>query len=52
MFWAGLQPITEKVYQRLNDLFEADVAVYSFHLPLDRHARFGNNVLLAKRFLS
>lgn len=50
MFWAGAQPITEKVYQRLYDLFDADVAVYSSHLPLDRHARFGNNVLLAKQF--
>jgi dinuclear metal center YbgI/SA1388 family protein len=49
MFWAGVQPITEKVYQRLHDLIDADVAVYSSHLPLDRHARFGNNVLLAKR---
>lgn len=49
MFWAGVQPITEKVYQRLHDLIDADVAVYSSHLPLDRHARFGNNVLLAKQ---
>lgn len=49
MFWAGLQPITDRVYQRLHDLFDADVAVYSSHLPLDRHPRFGNNVLLAKQ---
>jgi dinuclear metal center YbgI/SA1388 family protein len=49
MFWAGVQPITDKVYQRLRNLFDADVAVYSSHLPLDRHARFGNNVLLAKQ---
>ncbi len=49
MFWAGLQPITGKAYQRMRDLFDADVAVYSSHLPLDRHARFGNNVLLAKQ---
>jgi len=49
MFWAGLQPITAKAYQRMRDLFDADVAVYSSHLPLDRHARFGNNVLLAKQ---
>jgi len=49
MFWAGLQPITEKAYQRMRDLFDADVAVYSSHLPLDRHARLGNNVLLAKQ---
>jgi dinuclear metal center YbgI/SA1388 family protein len=49
MFWAGLQPITQRAYQRIHDLFDADIAVYSSHLPLDRHARFGNNVLLAKQ---
>jgi len=49
MFWAGLQPITENAYQRIRNLFDADVAVYSSHLPLDRHARLGNNVLLAKQ---
>src|SRR5437773_12011136 len=43
MFWAGVQPITQRIYRRLHDLFDADVAVYSSHLPLDRHARFGNN---------
>src|SRR5438105_2112759 len=49
MFWAGVQPITQRIYRRLHDLFDADVAVYSSYLPLDRHARFGNNVLLAKQ---
>lgn len=49
MFWTRQQPITGKVYQRLRDLFDADVAVYSSHLPLDRHTRLGNNVLLAKQ---
>jgi putative NIF3 family GTP cyclohydrolase 1 type 2 len=29
-------------------LIEADIAVYASHLPLDRHPRLGNNVLLAK----
>jgi putative NIF3 family GTP cyclohydrolase 1 type 2 len=28
---------------------DADIAVYSSHLPLDRHSRLGNNVLLAKQ---
>jgi dinuclear metal center YbgI/SA1388 family protein len=48
MFWSGLQSFTGKAYSRIRDLVEADVAVYSSHLPLDRHAKFGNNVLLAK----
>jgi dinuclear metal center YbgI/SA1388 family protein len=48
MFWPGLQPIVRQVYSRLGDLFNANIAVYASHLPLDRHSHFGNNVLLAK----
>ncbi len=47
MFWGGLQPIRGVVYDRLSMLFEHDVAVYSSHLPLDRHPLYGNNSLLA-----
>jgi dinuclear metal center YbgI/SA1388 family protein len=48
MFWAGARPIVGRRYSRLVELMEADVAVYSSHLPLDRHPQLGNNVLLAK----
>ncbi len=48
MFWAGPQPIVGRGYSRLLELFDADMAVYASHLPLDRHPRLGNNVLLAK----
>lgn len=48
MFWGGLQPLRDQVYDRIRDLVDADIAVYSSHLPLDRHSRLGNNVLLAK----
>jgi putative NIF3 family GTP cyclohydrolase 1 type 2 len=48
MFWSGIQPIVGRAYSRIRDLVEADVAVYSSHLPLDRHKTFGNNALLAK----
>jgi dinuclear metal center YbgI/SA1388 family protein len=48
MFWGGLEPITGSHYRRIRMLIEADVAVYSSHLPLDRHPTLGNNVLLAK----
>jgi dinuclear metal center YbgI/SA1388 family protein len=47
MFWGGLEPQTGVRYSRLRRLIEADVAVYAAHLPLDRHALFGNAVLLA-----
>jgi len=48
MFWSGLEPITGSHYNRVRMLIEADIAVYSSHLPLDRHPTLGNNVLLAK----
>jgi putative NIF3 family GTP cyclohydrolase 1 type 2 len=47
MFWDGLSPMTGPFYNRLRLLIENDIAVYSSHLPLDRHATLGNNVLLA-----
>ena len=49
MFWGGLEPITGSHYRRVRMLIEADIAVYSSHLPLDRHPTLGNNALLAKR---
>ena len=48
MFWDGPSRITGPAYQRLRLLIENDIAVYSSHIPLDRHPTFGNNVLLAK----
>ena len=48
MFWGGAQPVTGPNYERLRLLLEHDVAVYASHIPLDRHATLGNNVLLAR----
>lgn len=48
MFWAGVQPLVGHGYLRLRQLLDADVAVYSSHLPLDKHPQLGNNALLAK----
>lgn len=50
MFWSGAQRIIGPVYDRIRLLVENDIAVYSSHLPLDRHATLGNNVLLAQAF--
>lgn len=47
MFWSGIEPVRGVAYERMKLLVEEDLAVYSSHLPLDRHERFGNNVLLA-----
>jgi dinuclear metal center YbgI/SA1388 family protein len=48
LFWAGAQPIRGAMYRKLTLLLQHDIAVYSSHLPLDRHPTLGNNVLLAQ----
>jgi len=48
LFWGGLDRWTGATYRKMRILVEADMAVYSSHLPLDRHPEFGNNALLAK----
>jgi dinuclear metal center YbgI/SA1388 family protein len=47
MFWVGLEALTGAAFRRVQRLIESDVAVYSSHLPLDRHPTLGNNTLLA-----
>lgn len=47
MFWQGAQPVTGAFYKKLRTAMEAELAVYSCHLPLDVHPMWGNNILLA-----
>jgi dinuclear metal center YbgI/SA1388 family protein len=47
MFWRS-QRLVGAALERLRDAITADLAVYSSHIPLDLHPRFGNNALLAK----
>ena len=37
MFWGGIQPIRGPYHRKLKLLIDHDIAVYSSHLPLDRH---------------
>lgn len=48
LFWDGNRPVTGRRYRRLRALMDADLAVYSAHLPLDVHPEVGNNVVLAR----
>lgn len=48
LFWSGVQMVAGIWREKLDLLREADMAVYSSHLPLDAHETLGNNVLLAK----
>lgn len=47
LFWAGARPIVGPLRRKLKLLLDHDIAVYSSHLPLDRHPVHGNNALLA-----
>lgn len=49
LFWGGLRSITGPAFRRLAGLVRAGVAVYSSHLPLDRHPEVGNAPVLARR---
>lgn len=46
LFWGPSHPWTGRRYELLHSLFDADLAVYSCHLPLDAHPSLGNNALL------
>jgi dinuclear metal center YbgI/SA1388 family protein len=49
LFWAGPpRPLDRGSKRRLQLLFEADLALAAYHLPLDGHLEVGNNALLAK----
>ncbi len=48
MFWQPQHPVAGTIYKKFKTLFEADLAVYSAHLPLDKHREIGNNALLVK----
>ncbi len=46
LFWAPSHPWTGKRYELLRLLLDHNLAIYSSHLPLDAHPRFGNNARL------
>jgi len=49
-FWKN-EPveITGMKYRRIRALMESGIHLLAYHLPLDKHLRFGNNAQLAKR---
>ena len=49
LFWAGPpRPLDRAAKRRLQLLFDADMALAAYHLPLDGHLEHGNNALLAE----
>lgn len=49
IFWGGLRPLTGQRYRRVKMLVEGRTALYSAHLPLDRHPEAGNAAILARK---
>lgn len=48
LFWgSGVRAIDAALARRLRILFDANIALAAYHLPLDAHADVGNNALLA-----
>jgi dinuclear metal center YbgI/SA1388 family protein len=49
LFWgSGPGPIDAALKRRLKLLFDADIGLAAYHLPLDAHPEHGNNALLAR----
>lgn len=46
LFWSPSHPWTGKKHELIRLLIENDIAIYSSHLPLDAHPKFGNNAQL------
>ena len=49
LFWgSGLRTIDATLKRRLRILFDAEIGLAAYHLPLDAHPDVGNNALLAR----
>jgi dinuclear metal center YbgI/SA1388 family protein len=49
LLWgSGVRAIDAILKRRLQLLFDADIALAAYHLPLDAHPELGNNALLAR----
>jgi dinuclear metal center YbgI/SA1388 family protein len=47
IIWGGIESITGSVYNQIQYLMESDLNLYASHLPLDLHAKVGNNIQLS-----
>ena len=48
IFWPGLRPVRGILGRQVRIAFDADLALYSAHLPLDVHRTLGNNARLVR----
>jgi len=48
LFWHAQQPVVGTIFEKFKTCFDANLAVYGSHLPLDAHREIGNNAVLAR----
>ena len=48
IFWSGLRPLTGWWKAKVETAFQANLAIYAAHLPLDLHPELGNNAGIAR----
>lgn len=48
LFWNNKRELTGPEYKKIKLLMDNNIAVYSSHLPLDRHPIIGNNATIAQ----
>jgi dinuclear metal center YbgI/SA1388 family protein len=49
IFWGpGFGPVTPQMKTRLKLLFDGDISLAAYHLPLDAHPEVGNNALICE----
>ena len=48
LFFGNTQSITNENYNRIRYLIDHNISLYSVHIPLDVHPKYGNNITLSK----
>ena len=49
LYWNGVQPMVGTIYDLFRKAMEANLAIYSLHLPLDSHPQLGHNISIARQ---
>src|SRR3954466_13127562 len=51
LFWEGMpRTLTGFQFRRVSELIRGEMSLIAYHLPLDRHADLGNNVVAGRAF--
>jgi len=48
MFWQGAKPLTGAFYEKVKLAMDGGMGIYSAHIPLDIHNKWGNNILVSE----